>query len=460
MALTRSFAALGAASSQPVEAIISATHPFFDVTHPDYGAQFDGTTDDTTAINNAITAAFDEGGGTVLMPGGTAMVSQIRMKSNVALVGSGKWASELKQISGTNNHGIILDSATTTERIKLYNFQFNGQKSLQTTGDGIRIDNTGFSNSGPSGMTNPHHWIEDVIVRNCKSAGINMVGIFSESRILGCFIHSCDDRGLILDSADNLLELVTVGSSGLAGFRIADANNLLVSCKAWFSGQITAASGDGFSFSSAGDRNRLIGCEAQDNKAHGINLFQCQDNVIEGFMAHRNGGTEGTDSGVSAAGIRLDACNRNRISGNSYDDGGTPTQDFCIAFANTPTDNFVTLQCGGFGSSAISGTIGDNVVIINQGASGTGSVMLNPAGSNLGFYGVAPVARPAAYTQTYATAARTHVETAANVAHAFNIVFSDTEIEAACNALGVRINELKNLVNQIIDDDQSQGLKQ
>lgn len=82
---------------------------------------------------------------------------------------------------------------------------------------------------------------------------------------------------------------------------------------------------------------------------------------------------------------------------------------------------------------------------------------LNHDGTTVGFYGVAPVTRPTAYTQTYATAARNHAQTAANEAHSLSVVYSDTEHEAAFNALAVRINELKQLVNSIIDDHQARG---
>lgn len=61
-----------------------------------FGAKFDGTTDDATAINAAITAANAAGGGTVLMPYGTArLAAKITMKASVRLLGSG-WSTILK----------------------------------------------------------------------------------------------------------------------------------------------------------------------------------------------------------------------------------------------------------------------------------------------------------------------------------------------------------------------------
>ena len=52
---------------------------------------------------------------------------------------------------------------------------------------------------------------------------------------------------------------------------------------------------------------------------------------------------------------------------------------------------------------------------------------------NVGFYATTPIAQPANITD-------------ASVAHALNPVFSDTEVEAALDALGAKFNDLKDNV--------------
>ncbi len=76
---------------------------FIDV-QADYGAKGDGATDDTTAINNAITAAatmgasVGAGGATVYFPPGVYLHSgTIVGKSQVRLLGAGRWATVLKR---------------------------------------------------------------------------------------------------------------------------------------------------------------------------------------------------------------------------------------------------------------------------------------------------------------------------------------------------------------------------
>lgn len=70
---------LGMAAAGPVTAAASD----FDV--GDFGAAGDGKRLDTLAINNAITAAAEVGGGTVYVPPGTYLCFSIHLKSNVRL---------------------------------------------------------------------------------------------------------------------------------------------------------------------------------------------------------------------------------------------------------------------------------------------------------------------------------------------------------------------------------------
>jgi hypothetical protein len=64
--------------------------PLFNVKSTVYGAVGDGVTDDTAAINAAITAAYDFGGGTVVFPGGSYRINgQITVPDKVNLLGLG-----------------------------------------------------------------------------------------------------------------------------------------------------------------------------------------------------------------------------------------------------------------------------------------------------------------------------------------------------------------------------------
>ena len=71
----------------------------YNVKHPAYGAKGDGTTDDTTAINNAIGAAQTAGGGIVFLPTGTYLISSaLALTGNgIILAGAGRSATTIKR---------------------------------------------------------------------------------------------------------------------------------------------------------------------------------------------------------------------------------------------------------------------------------------------------------------------------------------------------------------------------
>jgi len=104
---------------------------------------------------------------------------------------------------------------------------------------------------------------------------------------------------------------------------------------------------------------------------------------------------------------------------------------------------------------------------------------LNHDGSNIGFFSVAPAARTAAWTQTYATATRTQnnltsqtlTDSTGGVASTTVVAIAGTgddaninnnfaDLIAQVNALIVDLTNVKQITNQIIDDQQTYGLFQ
>lgn len=76
----------GATPQVSAQRAVRAALPFLDVTDPRFGARGDGATDDTAAIQAAITAANASGGGRVVVPRGTYKVtSGLTLSANIAL---------------------------------------------------------------------------------------------------------------------------------------------------------------------------------------------------------------------------------------------------------------------------------------------------------------------------------------------------------------------------------------
>lgn len=78
--------------------------------------------------------------------------------------------------------------------------------------------------------------------------------------------------------------------------------------------------------------------------------------------------------------------------------------------------------------------------------------------SKMAFYGVIPPsARPAAYTQTNSETTRVHSKAALSTSITIALL---TEVAGFVNTTNSAVNELKKVVNQVIDDLQSEGLLQ
>lgn len=128
----------------------------------------DGTTDDTTAIQQAIDAASAAGGGVVSFPKGTYKItSQLTVYSNVTLQGVSMESSIIKQVT-LNAHGIY-GSGVSSFCIFDMGIQGNGTGSSAGTGTGIGI----LLEYGGAG-NNPFHNFRKVMVRNWGSDGLKI----------------------------------------------------------------------------------------------------------------------------------------------------------------------------------------------------------------------------------------------------------------------------------------------
>jgi hypothetical protein len=102
------------------------------------------------------------------------------------------------------------------------------------------------------------------------------------------------------------------------------------------------------------------------------------------------------------------------------------------------------------GDSGINFTPGKTFHVGAIGKSG----MFRIGEAGLGVFGESPKGRTAAYTQTYATAARTHAEPELSTTISVTLV---TELDTELNKTNKAVNELKKLINSVIDDHQLYG---
>lgn len=122
--------------------------PTFDVKDPAFGAVCNGATTDSTAINNAISAASTAGGGIVIVPAGTCIASNLTLLSNVIVQGQGKGitiikgpASDTHAIFITQNFATLKGSNTQAgpSLFGLRDMTIDGNKANRTTADNVDL---------------------------------------------------------------------------------------------------------------------------------------------------------------------------------------------------------------------------------------------------------------------------------------------------------------------------------
>lgn len=125
----------------------------------DYGAIGDGSTDDTAAINSAITACYNAGGGTVYIPAGTYKLSlstsatnngtqavAIGMRTKLNIVGAGMSATELKLQD--NQPTLTYNPGPTRARHSIFHpYDYTGGASKITISDFTLNGNAANQNS-------------------------------------------------------------------------------------------------------------------------------------------------------------------------------------------------------------------------------------------------------------------------------------------------------------------------
>lgn len=109
----------------------------------DYGAKFDGSTDDATALQSAINAAISTGK-PLRLPAGTAIVgTTLTISAAVTIMGAGRETTTLKAKAAMNDYVITFNSGQNGVAITgahLSNFTIDGNCANISAGGGIKAD--------------------------------------------------------------------------------------------------------------------------------------------------------------------------------------------------------------------------------------------------------------------------------------------------------------------------------
>lgn len=210
-----------------------------DLAEKRWGAKFDGTTDDTNAIQAALNT-----GRPVLLPNRVGIASNLTFPSGAYFHGLGISKSIIRQKAGSTGPLLSL-AANWVGNIDIGDFGIDGNKDNQSAANiGLDLDNTAdaathrshsaFGNSGQD----PRHTISNLMIWNTKGSGLRQqgrgAGLFQRIWTMDCAGHGFEILGY-----DNLYTHLDAGSSGKCGIYLSSSasSDRFTNIKSWYSGQ-------------------------------------------------------------------------------------------------------------------------------------------------------------------------------------------------------------------------------
>ncbi len=179
---------------------------FFNVKDPTYGAKGDGATNDTVAIQSAITSATTNGG-IVYFPPGTYKHTGLTVPSNITLQGSGYLVTILDCTSTTAN-GITLDGSA--RQVSIFDMKLHSSGA-----------STGWAISGTGGVVG-EFTIDRYMITGFKN-GIDIWqatnSTIGQGRLTGQGRTVAGGRGIKLgENSTNVSTTVTIGKAFLTNY--------------------------------------------------------------------------------------------------------------------------------------------------------------------------------------------------------------------------------------------------
>lgn len=216
-----------------------------------YGAIGDGVTDDTLAIQKALTE-----NDVVFFPKGVYVVNQLVLKTNNIISGYNKISTVIKQLNGENKPLISVPAGVTNTEIN--NITIEGLEKY-VGGTGIQ-HGVGASASTP---TNRHR-LRNVYVKNFR------IGVFINWYTTGLVADDvtceyCGD-GFILQGSDATITNILTAIIQRDGIRIEGDTNKGSNCKAYYCG-LSGNFGAGL---------KIVGCNYSS-----FTNFDIQENVLD-----------------------------------------------------------------------------------------------------------------------------------------------------------------------------------
>ena len=353
----------------------------------DFGAVGDGVADDTTKIQAAIDYAYLQGGGTVHLPVGRYMVSQIEVPQRVILQGDtagfgaiydntdvAPRGSVLFGITGTNADIVTITMRLETNETEttlgypnpdarhhggLRDITVWGNRSLTANPPATRSLNT-------AGHCIHIKGARFVQLHNVIAAFAADVGIYMSSFDYGTTDGSLPSNNMIwantsaisnysngfsLTGGDNSFSQLQAGYNGSDGIFTVTSASTFSACYAWNNER------NGIYFFGSGDSGKTIitGCRAYDNKSNGFKFDGDQSLLVTACQARANGRdtAETVYAGVERSNFHVTAGANGLVLSGCQSSYESPYDQYGFYINNTTYD--VTLTGCQADDSAIAG---------------------------------------------------------------------------------------------------------
>lgn len=200
----------------------------------DYGAVGDDTTDDTTAIQDAIDAAIANGGGTVYFPAAIYRITAALAISGqqITLLGDNPWSSVIRQATANTDGLSFGNGLHIIEKLQLRGPTGNSSGAGIDTAGGSSayiqmksVRTQGFFIGVRHGSTSFYARMYDCWVFDADSIGIQAVAASNNLVVTDSYVHTCP-VGISIDGAQSVkFSGGSIEACATAGIRINGGDN-------------------------------------------------------------------------------------------------------------------------------------------------------------------------------------------------------------------------------------------
>ena len=292
----------------------------------DFGATGNGSTDDTVAIQKALDAAEAAGGGTVVIPTGTYIVSgtgvaaegALHVGSNIKIVGasSGDTVVKLADHYDQKLTGLIRTvSGEVTTNVEISNLTIDGNRAHNVGEiDGFFCGVTPGSTAKCSDIT-----LSGVTIQNCSRYGFDPHEQTTNLTLTDCIARNNGD-GFTIDYCSNvIIKDCKSYDNDRNGFSIATSSHdvIIQNCEAYGNTQ------NGLAVNKGSDDRVWIynvdvsNCNFHDNSGHGVDVQLSQGVTITTSAITGNG-----KNGINIVGSYNVIAANNDIHNNSQTNDG------------------------------------------------------------------------------------------------------------------------------------------